>query len=299
MVARDRSIEASPSDLLSLLPQPFIVCSLELHVVDASPSACRLARVDPAVIAGSDLLTTFPYLAELGSQLRAFARDSSLNHVTVQATSMEHRLCRQNDRISVLSRKRSDEEQDRYTIEERLNLAIEVEHLAVWDRNLETDELSWSDEMYRLLGFDPADPNAIPTVDFWRSRIHADDLARLVAAVEHSIENRLRTIIEYRLVGNDGLTRWIQSNWKVFCDTSGKPVRMVGVNADITERRQMQTRLSEVNSQLTAVINSSPAPIVALTSEGLVTHLESCGRATFRLDRIRSPGQSPSVYSRR
>ena len=102
-----------------------------------------------------------------------------------------------------------------------------------WD--LITHEVTWSDEMMRLLGIgaeDVADKAAA-----FASRIHPDDHDRVVDAWREAPKSPLPSDIEYRIVLPDGETRWMQGRVRPLLDDAGRIVRLVGTVQDLTDRK--------------------------------------------------------------
>ncbi|MCP4714259.1 MAG: PAS domain-containing protein, partial [Deltaproteobacteria bacterium] len=109
----------------------------------------------------------------------------------------------------------------------------------VWDWNLITDELDWSDEYYRAFGYSEKD--TLPTIESWSDFIHEDDVKDTLEGL-HEVINSGETnwAAEYRFKKKDG-TYGFSLGWgTVIHDTNEKPVRMIGAMLDITERRRAE-----------------------------------------------------------
>ena len=102
-----------------------------------------------------------------------------------------------------------------------------------WD--LRTNAVTWSDELHRVLGFDPGDVTD-PAAAF-ASRIHPDDRDRVVEAWRAAPQTAAPTSIEYRIVRPDRETRWMHGQVRPTLDATGTPVQLVGTIQDITERK--------------------------------------------------------------
>jgi PAS domain S-box-containing protein len=115
-----------------------------------------------------------------------------------------------------------------------LNLALKAGKSGVWELNLETGNLLWTEEYSRMLGIDPSTK---PSLELFFSLIHPDDQMSVKDNIEQSIQNRAKDFhSEFRIALPDG-AHWIERRGQVICDSSGKPVRMIGINTDVTERR--------------------------------------------------------------
>jgi PAS domain S-box-containing protein len=122
---------------------------------------------------------------------------------------------------------------------ERLRLTQQAAHAGSWDWNLATGELSWSDELYRLLGFEPG--ACRPTLEAWLANLHPGDQSRVRADLEDAADgNTAQVESEYRVRTPDGLIRWVLAKGSIFKRDSGAPARLLGVVIEITERKRLE-----------------------------------------------------------
>jgi PAS domain S-box-containing protein len=125
--------------------------------------------------------------------------------------------------------------------EERSRLAFESAHMGSWDWNLITNEMVWSESLEHLVGIEPGsfDGQFESTI----TMIYPDDRERVVAAMTRSIEQGDAYDLEFRFVKPDGSIRWAAGKGNVLRDASGVPVRMLGVDVDVTDRKQAELAL--------------------------------------------------------
>ncbi|HWP65989.1 MAG TPA: MASE1 domain-containing protein [Candidatus Limnocylindria bacterium] len=126
--------------------------------------------------------------------------------------------------------------------EQRLRLALEAGRMGVWDWDIATDRVRWSDNLPAIFGVDPADfpKQASGLLRF----IHPDDRAR----VEHSVREALERgsfEFEFRTPGRDGKERRIATTGTMFRGADGRPARMLGVNMDVTGHRRLEAELTQ------------------------------------------------------
>jgi PAS domain S-box-containing protein len=127
--------------------------------------------------------------------------------------------------------------------EARLEEAQRLAHVGYWDRDLDTDRLTWSDETYRIFGLPPqARPIDVAGL---QELIHPEDRHILVRAAAAALGGGARYDVEYRVVRPGGDVRIVHSQGHVVRDESGRPRRMVGTVQDITERRRAEAELRE------------------------------------------------------
>jgi len=110
----------------------------------------------------------------------------------------------------------------------------------IYDWNLETDEVDWSETFERMLGIEPGTFEG--TYDAFERRVHPDDVSRIDAAVDRALENDELFLAEFRLRHEDGRWIWVNARGRVVFDEGGHR-RMVGINHDITERKQREQQL--------------------------------------------------------
>jgi diguanylate cyclase (GGDEF)-like protein/PAS domain S-box-containing protein len=122
--------------------------------------------------------------------------------------------------------------------EERLRMALEGANMGSWDWNLQTGQVIWSASLERLMGFAPGSfDQRIETV---LGLMHPGDRDRLSAAIQTSIDTDRPYDIEFRFHRQDGTLRWAASKGRVLRDPDGTPLRFVGIDVDITDRKQAE-----------------------------------------------------------
>ncbi len=162
-----------------------------------------------------------------------------LDHRQVDALrSLAHQVVAQLELRRVLA----DEQRIQREGSERFQLLARATNDAVWDWNLVTNEIWWSEGLRRLFGLPP---DEVPTIDAWTARLHPDDRAR----VDHSLFAAIQSgqpnwSDEYRFLCHDGHYADILDRGYVI-HHEGKPVRMVGAMLDVTERRRLEDQLRQ------------------------------------------------------
>lgn len=134
------------------------------------------------------------------------------------------------------------------TSEERLRVAAEVAKFALWDWNVQTGEVVWSDEHFRMSGYAVAEVTT--SYDAWLARLHPDDRAATDEAIGQARKTRTEYVQEFRVVHPDGSLHWISARGRFFYDEAGEPVRMVGAMLETTERREWEERQKVLVAEL-------------------------------------------------
>lgn len=123
--------------------------------------------------------------------------------------------------------------------EERLRLATECNNISTWDLNLETDEIHHSSSLAVIFGYDQNHP--ISKLDL-RNHIIAEDKDLLDEALANALQEGTYNF-EGRIEDAKGQIKWINSRGKIFFDDNKKPLRMLGVMHDITERKNLEEEI--------------------------------------------------------
>jgi len=134
--------------------------------------------------------------------------------------------------------------------EERTKFALEATTDGFWDWNLETDEVFFSDTWSESLGYKPGELK--PNVDSWKKLVHPEDMPKVMAALAPHLEGKtLFYQCENRLLTKAGYWRWNLDRGKVVKrDANGAPLRMVGSDTDITERKLAEEALKISQAEL-------------------------------------------------
>lgn len=141
--------------------------------------------------------------------------------------------------------------------EANMAIAQGISHIGSWELVLEggttsdANPLSWSDEMFRIAGFEPG-TTAITSGLFHRM-IHPEDRESVRRAMAQAIARREEYSVVHRLVRVDGVERVLQESAQIFYDEgTGRPIKVIGTAHDITEQRQLTQQLEDERARLIA-----------------------------------------------
>jgi len=130
--------------------------------------------------------------------------------------------------------------------------AQRLSHTGSWGWNVATREIThWSQEIYRLYGFDPE--AGIPPFEAHLQRIHPEDRARLAEAFERAIGDGAELEVVFRIVLPDGATKYIRKIGHPVYAAVGEIVEFVGTDMDITERKRAEAEVREGERRYRAV----------------------------------------------
>ncbi len=119
---------------------------------------------------------------------------------------------------------------------ERLKLATNAARLGVWDWDILNNKLIWDESMYNLYGIKKNEFQA--TIDAWQKCVHPDDFDFVMAEIQAAHQGIRDYTPEFRIVRPDGTVVFMKAESKTYFDESGRAVRMIGTNMDITERKR-------------------------------------------------------------
>jgi PAS domain S-box-containing protein len=145
---------------------------------------------------------------------------------------------------NITERKRTEEALRERESEERWQLALRGNNDSIWDLNLKTNQCFHSPRWREMLGYE--EHEASNDWDDWETRIHPDDLGRVMKIRQEHLQRKTpHYIAEYRIRCKDGSYKWILSRAQAMWDEAGNPVRIVGSHTDITERKRTEEALRE------------------------------------------------------
>lgn len=130
----------------------------------------------------------------------------------------------------------------------RIARSQEVVPFGWWEWNRDTGQRRWSDEVYHILGLDPARPDS--RFETLLARVHPDDRERVRATITAALADGRRYQLEYRIVRPDGSERTVVEIGDATRDAAGNIVGIEGPLFDMTERRQLQDTIRELRQSL-------------------------------------------------
>jgi PAS domain S-box-containing protein len=124
--------------------------------------------------------------------------------------------------------------------EQRLSIATEAAQLGIFEWKVPEDITLWENErQYELFGLTSAD-GSVSAQEFFENYLHPDDAEALTAKLTQAMQTGILLQTSYRICRKDGTTRWIEVNGQFEYAADGSPLRFIGVNADISDRKQAE-----------------------------------------------------------
>ena len=174
--------------------------------------------------------------------------------------------------LTNISERKRVEEQLRETTQ-RLKLANDAASIGTWSWNFSDGKLEWDQRLCDWYEAPEAGRQGKLDYDFWRSRVHPDDAAQAEAALLESRRRDIPCDHEFRIVRTDGSVRYVHSAALIQHDASGQPLRMIGINRDITERKLTEAELDKIKVRLEQLAEQSRTFTWEVNAAGLFTYV--------------------------
>ena len=130
-----------------------------------------------------------------------------------------------------------------------------LSHTGSWAYIVATDELVWSEEHCRLLGYDPATTK--PTLDLFWQRVHPEDLPGMQQDFNRALQAKRGVDREFRVVLPDGTTKFLHGMDQAVVDDAGRLIEFVGTTMDVSDRKQAEAALDAARAELARVTRTT------------------------------------------
>lgn len=137
---------------------------------------------------------------------------------------------------------------------ERLQVATRAGIIGIWDWDVVNSELVWDDAMFQLYGIKRE--QFADTLDAWLSRVHPDDRIPVRQEIQAALNGEREYAAEFRVVWPDGSIHYLKAASRTLRDPSGNPVRMIGINYDLTERKRAEAELDQHRHHLEQLVEA-------------------------------------------
>ena len=148
-------------------------------------------------------------------------------------------------------------EKEAQLLNERYMLATRAAQAGIWDWDIINDVLIWDNQMYRI--YDAVKEEFSGAYEAWLARIHPEDLERADLESRMAQTGQKEYDTEFRIHTADGNIRYIKAYGDVIRDAAGLPIRMVGVNFDITERKRIELELTASEARYREIFHNNAA----------------------------------------
>lgn len=186
---------------------------------------------------------------------------------------------------------------DPSTIKEHLELAMWAGDLGTWEWNVLDDQVVGNARWLELYDQQPMPGHLFRQT--WKNEMHPQDLAYTDQCMQDHLEGKTELYdVEYRRQARDGGWRWIHARAKVVArDPQGKPTRMVGLDRDITQRKNAEQALAWAHQQLDFHVHNSPLAVIQWDSQFKVSRWSPRAEEIFGWSADEVMGRSPHDWS--
>jgi len=273
--------------IVAIVREPLLVLDADLKVVFANRSFHQVFKVTPQETDGQ-------LLYELGNRqwdipkLRELIEDILLMDTTFDGYEVEHEFEHIGRRVMRLNARRISGEVNKIPLifltfedvternlaemkpksrEGRLAQVERIAHLGNWTWNIVTNELDWSDEIYRIFGRVPQEFEV--TYDTFLHFVHPEDREFVIQSVDEALYENKPYRIDHRIILSDGRERIVHEQAEVIFDETGRPIQMIGTVQDITEFKRTKNELRKSKTMLQSIFDGISDPLILL-GEGLI-----------------------------
>ncbi len=187
--------------------------------------------------------------------------------------SRESSLRQTNESLAAEIVERKHAEEALRASEERLHLATSAGNIGVWDWDVVNNVLTWDESMYALYGVQKEDFGGAYAA--WIGLLHPDDRQYTEGEIQAALRGEREYAPEFRIVRPDGSIRIIKAASKTYRDPQGNPIRMVGINIDISERKKAEDAIKSAAQYARSLIESSMDPLVTISADGKITDVNT------------------------
>ncbi len=240
---------------------------------------CRLGRagvVDPASPKLQEFLETRARTGRVRSELVYLRGNGSRFLGEVSSAQFE------NDRGELRTVLVIRDVSDRVRMEEMLKDAQRIAHLGSWHLDMATGQVVWSEELYKMYGFDPARPPP-PYAEHMKLFV-PESWERLSAALANTLESGAPYELELEMIREDGSRGWMWVRGERVNDAGGTAIALKGIAQDITEHMNTLEALKSSEAWLRSILDNTNTCIASTDRQGQVTSFNEAFRVLLGYD---------------
>lgn len=164
--------------------------------------------------------------------------------------------------IEDISHRKQAEEEIRH-LNERISTATRASQVGIWDWDIVNNQLYWDDQMYTLYGLKKGEFTG--AYEAWVNGLHPDDRESSQKGTQLAISGEKEYDTEFRVIWPDQTVRFLKAKGEVFRNETGEPVRMIGINYDITEQKEIDEKIRKKDQEFRKLSANVPDLIYQFT----------------------------------
>lgn len=164
--------------------------------------------------------------------------------------------------------------------EQRMRRALVSAQVGIWDWDLSTNRVTWSDQVALLFGMKEGEFDG--TFETYKTLIYPDDRDTVLSAIETALKGPSDEYrVAHRLTLPDGSIRWLHARGRVYRDSEGRPVHMTGTVSDVTDQKAGEESLRRAEELFRAIVEDQDEMIVRWLPDGTRTFVNRSYCKTF------------------
>jgi PAS domain S-box-containing protein len=172
--------------------------------------------------------------------------------------------------------------------QQQLADAQRIARMGSWEWNIRTDEVSVSEELFRIFGSEPKESPF--TYETFLDHFHPDDREQVDRLIQDAYQKRGEFDFESRILRPDQEVRYLNGHAKVILDSAGKAAKMIGTSQDVTEQKQVQEKLRASEELIRKVVTAAPLVMWTTDRDGQVILAEGRELSSFGVKSQDLPG---------
>ncbi|MDF2456997.1 MAG: hypothetical protein K0R51_2990 [Cytophagaceae bacterium] len=153
---------------------------------------------------------------------------------------------------------------------EQLNKQAQaITHIGNWTWDVATEQITWSDELYRIYDLNPQSEKI--TFDRWLSYIHPEDRERRVNEIKKSLQTLVASDYTIRIITGSGKLKILKGKGEVRADKGKKQIRLIGTCQDVTQEHNLHAELKEKEEYLNHLITNAPDAVIVVDKNSTIT----------------------------
>lgn len=150
--------------------------------------------------------------------------------------------------------------------ETTLKKVQQIAHIGSWEANILTGQITWSEELYRIHGLDPKQPQ--PSYEENLARLHPDDLPIHQEQIYEPVQKGKPFAADLRIIRSDGTVRFLETRGEPVFDENHQLIRYVGMTRDLTERKKAEEKLRQSEATNRALVQAIPDLLIRIHRDG-------------------------------